>query len=69
MKLGGSKSVESDSLLRVGPFELDDKTKTLTLDGEPVSLTPTEYKIIQLADVPPGRGTLPAGNLPAGLEG
>lgn len=54
MKLGGSKSVESDSLLRVGPFELDDKTKTLTLDGEPVSLTPTEYKIIQLLMSRPG---------------
>ena len=54
MKLGGSKSAESDSVLRVGPFELDDKTKTLTLDGEPVSLTPTEYKIIQLLMSRPG---------------
>ena len=54
MKLGGSKSVGNDGVLRVGPFELDDKTKTLTLDGEPVSLTPTEYKIIQLLISRPG---------------
>ena len=54
MKLGGSKSVGNDGVLRVGPFELDDKTKTLTQDGEPVSLTPTEYKIIQLLMSRPG---------------
>ena len=54
MKLGGSKSVGNDGVLRVGPFELDDKTKTLTQDGEPVSLTPTEYKIVQLLMSRPG---------------
>ena len=54
MKLGGSKSAGNDGILRVGPFELDDKTKTLTQDGEPVSLTPTEYKIVQLLMTRPG---------------
>ena len=46
MKLGGSRTV--------GPFELDDRTKTLTQDGEPVALTPTEYKIMKLFMERPG---------------
>ena len=54
MKLGGSRSAEGAGVLQVGPFELDDKTKTLTQDGEPVALTPTEYKIMKLLMERPG---------------
>ena len=32
----------------IGGIELDDKAKMVTLDGEPVSLTPTEYDILKL---------------------
>lgn len=32
----------------VGGIELDDNTKTVTRDGEPISLTPTEYEILKL---------------------
>ena len=54
MTLGGNKAVAAPGNLRVGPFEMDDKTKTLTQDGEPVSLTPTEYKIMRLFMSRPG---------------
>ena len=54
MKLGGSRTAESAGTMRVGPFELDDRTKTLTQDGEPVALTPTEYKIMKLFMERPG---------------
>lgn len=54
MKLGGSPASENTGVMRVGPFELDDKTKTLTQDGEPVALTPTEYKIMKLFMERPG---------------
>lgn len=54
MKLGGSPAAEAAGVMRVGPFELDDKTKTLTQDGEPVALTPTEYKIMKLFMERPG---------------
>jgi len=39
--------------LRNGGIELDDKAKTVTVDGEPVSLTPTEYDILKLLLVNP----------------
>ena len=54
MTLGGNKAAAAPGNLRVGPFEMDDKTKTLTQDGEPVSLTPTEYKIMRLFMSRPG---------------
>lgn len=54
MTLGGNKAVAAPGNLQVGPFEMDDKTKTLTQDGEPVSLTPTEYKIMRLFMSRPG---------------
>ena len=37
-----------DSVLRAGGIALDDKSKQVTLDGEPVPLTPTEYDILHL---------------------
>ena len=34
---------------------LDDKTKTVMVDGEPISLTPTEFEILKLLVAHPGR--------------
>lgn len=53
MQLGGG-GVKSD-VLRVGGIELDDKEKNVTLDGEPVALTPTEYDILKLLLQNPGQ--------------
>ena len=53
MQLGGG-SVRPD-VIRVGGIELDDKEKRVTLDGEPVALTPTEYDILKLVMQNPGQ--------------
>lgn len=46
MQLGGG-SVQSQNL-SVGGIELDDNAKSVTVDGNYVSLTPTEYEILRL---------------------
>lgn len=53
MQLGGG-NVRED-VLRVGGIELDDKEKTVTLDGEHVAVTPTEYDILKLLMQNPGQ--------------
>lgn len=53
MQLGGG-NIKAD-VLRVGGIELDDKEKTVMLDGEYVSLTPTEYDILKLLMQNPGQ--------------
>lgn len=53
MQLGGG-AVRQESL-KVGGIELDDKEKAVTLDGEPVALTPTEYEILKLLMQNPGQ--------------
>jgi len=53
MHLGGSPA--KPAALCIGGIELDDKAKTVTLDGEPVSLTPTEYDILKLLMENPGQ--------------
>ena len=45
LTLGGG-SVQT-SLLRIGGIELDDSAKTVSVDGEKVSLTPKEYDILR----------------------
>ncbi len=45
-QLGGLPKREDT--LRAGGIEMDDKSKSVTLDGEPVTLTPTEYDILKL---------------------
>ncbi len=52
-KLGSG--VVSDSTLTVGGIELDNETKTVTVDGKPVSLTPKEYDILKLLMEHPGK--------------
>ena len=53
--LGGKASGESQSLLRNGGVVMDDGAKTVTVDGENVSLTPIEYHILRLLMKNPGR--------------
>ncbi len=53
MRLGGSSS--GDSALSIGGISLDDGSKDVTVDGEPVNLTPTEYDILKLLMNNPGR--------------
>lgn len=45
MQLGGGQSAET--AIRIGGISLDDRTKAVTVDGEEVSLTPTEYDILR----------------------
>ena len=50
--LGGSAARAS---LKIGGIELDDDTKTVTVDGDPVSLTPIEYDILKFLMQHPGK--------------
>ncbi len=43
----GGQVREPDTLV-IGGIELDDNSKAVTVDGEPVSLTPIEYSILKL---------------------
>ena len=50
----GSRTPDS-AQLAIGGISLDDRTKTVTVEGEPVSLTPTEYSILHLLMLNPGK--------------
>ena len=52
LQLGGS--TVKPSALRLGGITLDDRTKEVTLDGDPVALTPREYEILRLLMENPG---------------
>ena len=51
--LGGM--VKKRSQLMIGGIVLDDEAKTVTVDGEMISLTPSEYNILKLLMENPGR--------------
>ena len=51
----GSRPAPAERSLTIGGIVLDDRTKTVTVDGEPVSLTPTEYAILHLLMSNPGK--------------
>ena len=51
----GSKPETVDGNLTVGGVTLDDRTKSVMVDGENVSLTPTEYAILHLLMANPGK--------------
>lgn len=53
MQLGGG-SVRKE-VLTMGGIELDDRTKEVTLDGDKVSLTRTEYDILKMMMENPGK--------------
>ena len=44
----GSLNVENNALYQVGGLCMNDDTKEVTVDGEPVKLTPIEYNILFL---------------------
>lgn len=54
MQLGGGAVKEDTDVLCIGGIELNDRTKEVTLDGEVVSLTRTEYDILKLLMENPG---------------
>lgn len=53
MQLGSGRSKEA--VLVIGGIELNDMNKQVTLDGELIALTPTEYEILKLLMENPGR--------------
>ncbi len=51
----GSCPAPADRNLTIGSISLDDRTKSVTVDGENVALTPTEYAILHLLMANPGK--------------
>lgn len=51
----GEEAKESDTVFRLGGLELNEETVQLLVDGEPVKLTPMEFRIVQLLMKNPGR--------------
>ncbi len=51
----GSRIPESEDELKLGGIVLNDRTKTVSVEGEPVALTPTEYSILRLLMRHPGK--------------
>ena len=51
----GSRPELDSGEISVGDILLDDRTKTVSVEGEPVSLTPTEYSILRLLMENPGK--------------
>ncbi len=49
------KPEEEASLLRAGPFRIDDRGKGVTMNGETVNLSPKEYALLGLLATDPGR--------------
>lgn len=54
-KLGNMSAPEESNVYRIGGLCMDDDTKEVTVDGEPVRLTPIEYIILLLLVKNPGR--------------
>lgn len=50
-----NQSVNSETVYVIGGLELNEDTVQVSVDGVPVTLTPTEFKIIQLLIKNPGR--------------
>ena len=51
---GTSGKPANTDMITIGGIELNDKAKEVTLDGNPVSLTPLEYDILKLLMTHPG---------------
>lgn len=66
-QLGGMP--EKSTALTLGGIAMDDERKSVTLDGEEVTLTPTEYDILRLLLRKPRQGVFERRYLPARLEG
>ncbi|WP_295095054.1 response regulator transcription factor [Ruminococcus sp.] len=55
LSLGAADSVQKENLVRIGGLVLDRDAKQLSVDGSPVKLTATEYKITELLMTNAGR--------------
>lgn len=53
-------AIASENITTVGNIVIDDAAKTVTVDGDEISLTPTEYDILKLLAKNPGRVYPPA---------
>ena len=53
LQLGAAVAPSTE--LHCGPVSMDDRSKTVTVDGDPISLTPTEYEILKLFLTHPGQ--------------
>ena len=51
----GSKAEENEAELVIGGIVLNDRTKVVTVEGEAVNLTPTEFSILRLLMQNPGK--------------
>ena len=51
----GSRPMTAQNELTIGGITLDDRTKSVVVEGEEVSLTPTEYAILHLLMKNPGK--------------
>lgn len=51
----GSRAPQGEDELILGSIRLNDRTKEVMVEGEPVSLTPTEYSILRLLMTHPGK--------------
>ena len=51
----GAKPAENSGQITIGGIILDDRSKTVTVDGDEVSLTPIEYDILKLLMEHPGK--------------
>ena len=51
----GSRPASTENHLTIGGITLDDRTKSVLVEGETVSLTPTEYAILHLLMRNPGK--------------
>ena len=51
----GSRTTEEPDEITIGGITLNDRTKTVTVEGVPAALTPTEYSILKLLMEHPGK--------------
>ena len=55
LEITGQTAAEPENIYRIGGIELNEDTKEVFVDGEPVKLTPMEFKILALLMRHPGR--------------
>jgi DNA-binding response OmpR family regulator len=54
-RFGRQDGKDRDGIIRLGPLELDPNGYTVSREGEPLDLTPTEFKILALLMRRPGQ--------------
>lgn len=55
IQLGSLKKEEDDGFLQIGGLIMNDRQKSVMVDGQPVALTPKEYGILKLLADHPGQ--------------